>query len=578
MLNKKSVDGSEVDESPSFDEALNPPTEGEKLFLPYTGNGYIGVSANSKIGLFAAHMKSLSLPLLYNPLASIYVDNLEKKEVYAVEINNGIVHRIQCYQNENQDIISVSSTIYAHRTRPSLLIEEITFNNPTKDSFTFDVLQMGAKNWNQSKIITENINSMEFTINSGVIDVLVDNKLKHLCLSIGSTVLPTNIRLKEHDFNSKYYSITVVKYSTTYLAGKIENLEPVLNSLNSQVIQEIRDATGLGFTRLKKDHIQAWNDIWLSGFGISVSLASGALNGDQINSTIYYVLCNSRAPLFEVASTSTTNQSSTQAVSYHVERCYEGFSTLHAIKLWRLPLNETEASALHALWLLTLQKHGCRALTEIGVYGLLQAIVLSIGGFKFTHHHLDLNLNPRQLHRDYYFRRINYANLSLISVEVVVDSDNHAKLYATLNQLIDSSQKFWACDAGCIDKPVQLELNERKEFPVKLTNPPTSILYISSDQVHIDELKHTLHVQEVDIAPPQDVNSIAIHKHGHHMAGLATLFWTLFVILIIIFHLFLCKLVYRELCGNSAMNAAEGSGRNSYSSNYNKKLRYARTV
>lgn len=44
------------------------------------------------------------------------------------------------------------------------------------------------------------INSMEFTINSGVIDVLVDNKLKHLCLSIGSTVLPTNIRLKEHEY------------------------------------------------------------------------------------------------------------------------------------------------------------------------------------------------------------------------------------------------------------------------------------------------------------------------------------------------------------------------------------------
>lgn len=41
---------------------------------------------------------------------------------------------------------------------------------------------------------------MEFTINSGVIDVLVDNKLKHLCLSIGSTVLPTNIRLKEHEY------------------------------------------------------------------------------------------------------------------------------------------------------------------------------------------------------------------------------------------------------------------------------------------------------------------------------------------------------------------------------------------
>lgn len=187
-------------------------------------------------------------------------------------------------------------------------------------------------------------------------------------------------------------------------------------------------------------------------------MATGALNGDQINSTIYYLLSNMRAPLLEVGAANLSSSSSQSMSDYHVERCYEGFSTLHAIKLWRLPLNELETSSLHALWLLTLQKHGCRALTELGVYGLLQAVVLSLGGFKFTHHHLDLNLNPRQLHRDYYFRRINYANLSLISVEVLVDADNHAKLYATLTSLIDEKHSFWACDAGCIDRPVQLEL------------------------------------------------------------------------------------------------------------------------
>ena len=51
----------------------------QKLFLPFTGNGYIGLAANSKNGLFVNHMKSLSLPIIYNPLASIYLDNLEKK-------------------------------------------------------------------------------------------------------------------------------------------------------------------------------------------------------------------------------------------------------------------------------------------------------------------------------------------------------------------------------------------------------------------------------------------------------------------------------------------------------------------
>ena len=206
----------------------------------------------------------------------------------------------------------------------------------------------------------------------------------------------------------------------------------------------------------------------------------------------------------------------------------------------------------------------------------MQSMILSLGGLRFTNHHLDLNLNPRQLHRDYSFRRVNYANLSFITIEIEVGTDNHALLYATLNELIEPGQRFFACDAGCIDPSIELVLNERKMFPVKLTNPLTPILYISSEKKYIDGLKHAVHVEEIDIAPAQDVNSIAIHKHGHQMAGLATLFWTLFVILIIVFHLFLIKLVYRE-CNNNNSNV--GSNNSNYSSyESNRKYRYARTV
>lgn len=61
------------------EKTLNAENSNEKLFLPYIGNGFIGLSANSKLGLFASHMKSLSLRVMYNPLASIYIDNLERK-------------------------------------------------------------------------------------------------------------------------------------------------------------------------------------------------------------------------------------------------------------------------------------------------------------------------------------------------------------------------------------------------------------------------------------------------------------------------------------------------------------------
>lgn len=541
----------------------------ENFFLPYTGNGYIGLSVQSSQGIFVNFQKSLSLNLKYNPLVQVYSDTLTKMETSVTDFKRGIVHLHQCYQ-DNKECFSIENTLYAHRARPSLLVEEVTFSNPSKEAVTFDVLQMGEKNWNHSRTSIEHIDGEEFTISTGIIDVTIDHKIKHLCVSVGTTRLPLTMLLREHELFKKQTVLTVVKYSSALLSGKLDNLDPILSDLEASVKQEIRDSMHIGYKELKREHINAWDNIWSSGFGISKSLATGATNGDQLNGSIYYMLTNNRAPHLELTKLYGNSSAVVTQPGFNTERCYGGFSTMHALKLWKLPRNELELSASNLLWQLTLQKQGCGGLLELGAIGILQAIILSLGSLKFTHHHLDLNLNPRQLHRDYEFRRINYANLSLISIDVEVGFDNHALLYVTLNELLDPKKKFYACDAGCIDTPVELHLNDRIEFPVKLTNPITAILYISDDKVHINELKHALHVQEVDIAPPQDVNSIAIHKHGHHMAGFATLFWTIFVILIIIFHLFLIKLVYRELCSGETVNQ--------YATNINRKYRYARTV
>lgn len=50
----------------------------ENFFLPYTGNGYIGLSVQSSQGIFVNFQKSLSLNLKYNPLVQVYSDTLTK--------------------------------------------------------------------------------------------------------------------------------------------------------------------------------------------------------------------------------------------------------------------------------------------------------------------------------------------------------------------------------------------------------------------------------------------------------------------------------------------------------------------
>jgi hypothetical protein len=40
---------------------------------------------------------------------------------------------------------------------------------------------------------------------------------------------------------------------------------------------------------------------------------------------------------------------------------------------------------------------------------------------------------------------------------------------------------------------------ETKTFPVKLTDPVTAVLYITSDQLHMQELKHAIHVKDLSL-------------------------------------------------------------------------------
>ena len=149
-------------------------------------------------------------------------------------------------------------------------------------------------------------------------------------------------------------------------------------------------------------------------------------------------------------------------------------------------------------------------------------MILSFGGLKFSHDHLEFNTHPRDLHRDYFFRRISYGNNTHVNITVVLGEDNKAVLYAVLDR---NDKPYYACDAGCIDPPVKLgwvtdlfcvcvyvgmlwQMNwqqfslspfrrEPNKFPVKLTEPLTAVLYITPDTVHMQELKHAIHVKEI---------------------------------------------------------------------------------
>ena len=99
----------------------------------------------------------------------------------------------------------------------------------------------------------------------------------------------------------------------------------------------------------------------------------------------------------------------------------------------------------------------------------------------------------------------------------------------------------------------------QQQLPVKITQPRTSLMYITSDREHIIELKEAIHVKEVAEAHAI-AHQIARHKQ-RGVSGVTATLWLLIALIVLLFHLFLCKLICSEFCGpNSPLRAEYSSG------------------
>lgn len=326
---------------------------------------------------------------------------------------------------------------------------------------------------------------VEFIITSGTVDLPKSDEI--LIVTIIAQKLPSQITLQKRGI-TKLDVIHVLNYasaSKTSNKQQVDSVETTAIETMTTLLQKYQfnllsdaDATIATTTAsvFKREHTKVWNELWESGFHISTSLADNAINGDQINATIYAVLSHVRSFEYE-RDISEASRAEIKRSLIYAEGCYDSYYTLQAGNLWKDMNTVGALNRVVMAWLLTLEKQGCHNLIKAGASGVLQAMILSFGGFRFSNQHLEFNIHPKHLHRDYFFRRLNYGNMTHINVSVEVTEDNRAVLYVALDR---SDGKYYACDAGCLDEPVPLS-RERTVFPIKLTEPVTSILCKFSD-------------------------------------------------------------------------------------------------
>ncbi|XP_054161524.1 uncharacterized protein KIAA2013 homolog [Oppia nitens] len=522
--------------------------------LPYVGNGKFAIGVqNSENSFYIKGKRALDLNLPFHPIVDIDSFGADSRHAEIIHFKDGIVNRITCFDYLRKSA-SIKHTFYAHRLIPTLFIQEIRITNPTDVPL---IVKLNRKGWTGNSnmkvqsMVVPNKAHKEYSLLVGQLDASQWGRSnKVIAVVIAYSQLLETIEVDSHSSKTILMQ-TFINYTTPSSLSQIAAKVP---DLKVSVRENVKKVLELSSTAIERYHINMWNQLWNSGFGISYSKAPNALNGDVINATLYYVL--SQKNTFPVHSELVNvidfghPLSHNKELLYSPDHCYTGHSTLLASTLWSKLDTISDINRIASLWLLTLEKQGCHNLINSGAQGVMQAMVLSMASLQFTKNHLEFNSHPNELHRNYYIRRVVYGNETLINITVALQDNNKAQIFVSL-EAKNANKHFYACDGGCLDAPIGLSYIP-KEFPVKLTEPMTAILYITPDEQHIKDLKHTIHVKEIIEAPAHEHEVIAVHRFGTSYGGLPTIFWVLIVFLIVIFHVFLAKLIYNEYFGASA--------------------------
>lgn len=509
-------------------------------YVPYVGNGLLGMALEHDSHLNIKHGRTLSLPMYYHPL--YIIDDYEMKEFTVAEYKKGIVHRFQCSNSG----LHVSYQYYMHRTIPSLFVQEIWINNPTNTIKKLRITTPRVSDWptsvKQTVNLHQGVDTKEYEVVTGMIPVPDSENV--IAAAVVCRKMSNTIQVDPRD-GLDILILTTVQYSKPIQKKDYAKHKDIVEKKAIEEMEKVIALTGdrAAVRKLRENHARVWQGLWYTGFYISDSKAEGIINGDRINATIYAILSQVRSFEHEDNIKASTKSDIMRSLTYS-EGCYEGHSTLDAFNLWK-PLNSLASlNSVASVWLLTLEKQGCHNLLKAGASGVNQAMILSFGSLRFSNQHLEYNIHPSKLHRDFLFRRVNYGNMTHVNISVILQEDNKAAIFVALDR---SDKTYYACDAGCLDSPVQLG-PYRKYFPVKLTEPLTAILYVTADKQHMEDLRHAIHVKEVVEAPAHEHHVIALHKHGHSLGGLNPLFWISIIVLIVVFHLFLCRIIMNEFC------------------------------
>jgi hypothetical protein len=516
-----------------FDKHAGKQVDPTKTLVSFIGNGYIGMDVSAKSELNLISNDTTFEPLKgFKPLVKLTLP-FDKNAVLHFEPDpiDGMSKAVHCSIVEEK-CVCVYEYVYAHRTKSNLLVQDIKITNPSLSAMSIKFERGISSEWEKQEISILPVHYRTLEIQDQKIGVAI------ICSS-----LPNDIVVHQKREESFRFMCVVEQGAISADAFATKR------QLSTKALQEFTEINALHWNQVDSEHKDAWKELNRASFNISNSKAPNALNSDLIELTKFAILSAVRAPLLETTTTQNTKNRYKELMSKN-ELCYQGHSTLLTpSKLWQNWLSLEDVQNTIKIWMLTLKHRGCMHLVESGAHGIVQAFLLSLSAATFTHHHLEFSLDPADdLHRELNVNGLKFSPNSFVNITFDMDSE-----YRPLVRLSSSSPDslLYACSGGCLDGPKRLGLASI-EFPIKITKPPSPILFISDDSQKLDHIKDTLHVIAFADAPKHLPETIALHKHGENN-GLPTIFWVILIFMLISFHLFLITLLYSEWKNSSSV-------------------------
>lgn len=199
---------------------------------------------------------------------------------------------------------------------------------------------------------------MEYQVVTGLIE-LKNREKEVVAVSIVSRKIPRTVTLKKRGVTKLEFLLTINYSSPINRDDYAKQKDEIEHAAVEAMKKALQDAEHIDsdnkYYDFKKQHMQVWQNLWLTGFEISSSLAEDSINGDRINATIYAVLSQVRTFEYEASVQPYIKTDIARALTY-VEGCYDSYHTLQAENLWKNMKSIEELNGLVSSWILTLEK------------------------------------------------------------------------------------------------------------------------------------------------------------------------------------------------------------------------------